>query len=342
MIKRIFPITLVLLVSCYYSPNKIELDKNINNKLSSIQSKSNVYPFDINKDFFPLYEDSYWKYNIYDNSGNLVNTLTKTLSSSKGESITLDNINKYYITSFHKTYSNNASSVKDKEGFDYIRRQNNKLAFGKFDSINYYPQGIKPNNLIDLNAFRPFIDFDKSKTEKVTVKAGTFDCIKAKFDIAPLDSYTIWYAKGIGEVKRIRDGSGIYKFTYELIKYSLGNKQFFVRNEKMNFNNISKTLIEKANNIKNDYIKLNQLPSDLFDVKNDSSVLVDKYVIKNNVNDTYEIYFQNKSVFSKNDINLVITFDLEFNIKDILVSGENNSKPIYKGKIVDKIPSLKG
>ncbi|GIW21244.1 MAG: hypothetical protein KatS3mg068_0251 [Candidatus Sericytochromatia bacterium] len=192
----------------------------------------------------------------------MVSTLTKTLSYQKGESITLDNRNKYYISSFYKSYSN-SSAVKDKDGFDFIRRQDNKLAFGKVDSINYYPQGIKNNSLIDLNAFRPFINFDKAKTEKITVKAGTFDCIKARFDIAPLDAYTIWYAKGIGEVKRIRDGSGIYTFTYELTEYSLGEKKFFIKDEKMDISSLPKTLVEKANAIKLEYIKLNQLPEKL-------------------------------------------------------------------------------
>lgn len=338
MIKRFFPLTLVFLISCS-NFNQVEVN-NVSEEIISSQSKSDIYPFDVNKDFFPLYESSYWKYDVYDNAKNLVSTLTKTLSSQKGESITLDSRNKYYVTSFHKTYSN-ASSVKDKDGFDFIRRQDNKLAFGRVDSINYYPQGVKTNSLIDLSAFRPFISFDKTKTEKITVKAGTFDCVKARFDIAPLDAYTIWYAKGIGEIKRIRDGSGMYTYTYELSEYSLGSKQFFVRTEKMNFNDLSKTLIEKANIMKTDYIKLNQLPENLFDIKPSSSISVDKYAIKNNVNKTYEVYFQNKSIMSKDDVNLVISFDLDFNVKNISVNGENNSKAVYKGKIVDKLPTLK-
>jgi len=336
MIKRFFPLTLIFLISC--SDLNIS-NTNINEQLLSSQSKSDLYPFDINKDFFPLYENSYWKYDIYDSSKNLLSTLTKILTYQKGESITLDSRNKYYISSFYKSYSN-PQSVKDKDGFDFIRRRENKLAFGKVDSINYYPQGIKNNSLIDLNAFRPFINFDKSKTEKITVKAGTFDCVKARFDIVPLDSYTVWYAKGIGEIKRVRDGSGIYNFTYELSEYSLGEKKFFIKNEKMDFNSLPKTLIEKANLMKNDYIKLNQLPENLFDIKSDSSIFVDKYAIKDNVTKNYEIYFQNKSLNSKDNINLLINVDLEFNIKSISVNGENNNKPTYKGKIVDKLPTL--
>lgn len=334
MIKKIVPLIFMFLISC----SDLNISYN-NEQITSFQLRNDLYPFDINKDFFPLYENSYWKYDVYDSSKNLVSTLTKTLSYQKGESITLDNRNKYYISSFYKSYSN-SSAVKDKDGFDFIRRQDNKLAFGKVDSINYYPQGIKNNSLIDLNAFRPFINFDKAKTEKITVKAGTFDCIKARFDIAPLDAYTIWYAKGIGEVKRIRDGSGIYTFTYELTEYSLGEKKFFIKDEKMDISSLPKTLVEKANAIKLEYIKLNQLPENLFDVKSDSYVFVDKYAIKNNITKSYQVYFQNKSFNSKDDINLVLNFDLDFNIKNISVNGENNSKAIYKGKIVDKLPSI--
>lgn len=308
--------------------------------INAVTHKNSAYPFDTQKDFFPLYNASSWSYDVYDKEKKLVTTLTKTLDVMNENSLDMDKKNNYYVVALKKTYSN--PEVKDKEPYEFLRRRDTQIAYGKYDNIGYYPDNRKNvTNGFDPNAFRPFINFQKAKTEKITVKAGTFDCLKAEFSIAPLDKYTIWYAKGIGEVKRIVDSSGFRSYTYELSSYNLSS-QFMLRREYLTSDKAPEAVMNLADLIKTDYLTLNELPKDLFERKSGNTLFVEKTIAIDNYKKVYEINFVNRSLVSKDNVNLTIVLNAHDNrVQNLLVTGHNNSKPQYNGKVVDKLPSIK-
>jgi hypothetical protein len=304
-------------------------------------TKDTVYPFDIQKDFFPLYNPTSWKYEIYDQKTNkYITSLTKTLDVNNENSLDLDNKNNYFVVSLKKSYAT-PGVFKDKEPYEYFRRRDNQLAYDRTDNLAYYPGKTKTSSRsgYDPYQFRPFSNFAANKLETVTVKAGTFQCLKSEFTLG-LDSYTIWFAKGVGEVKRIRDTSGFYTYRYELSEFNNSNKQFVLSKEFITISDLPATVKEKASFIKNEYLKINELPADLFDGKPSSSIFVDIRVLRHNRENSYEIVYVNKSLISKDNVNFTVLLANDMTIKNMAAFGENQEKPVYKGKIVDKLPTL--
>jgi len=309
-------------------------------KISSyrVDKKDTVYPFDNQKDFFPLYNTSSWNYEVYDQEKKLVTTLTKTLDVQNENSLDFDKKNNYYIVSLKKNYAN--QQIKDREPFEYLRRRENQIAYGKYDQLGLYLDKKNDSNAYDPYKFRAFVDFQKAKTEKITVKAGTFDCLKAEFAIAPLDKYTIWYAKGIGEVKRIVDSSGFRSYTYELSSYNL-SAQFMLRREYLTNDRLPENILKLADEVKSNYLTLNELPKDLFERKSNNTIFVEKNIAIDNYKKVYELSFINRSLVSKDNINLTLVLNVADNaIQNLSVTGQNKAKPIYNGKIVDKLPTI--
>lgn len=301
------------------------------------QSKDSVYPFEVNKDFYPLYNSTSWKYDVYDvKSNKLITSVKKTLDVSNEASLELDKKNNYYVVALKKSYSD--PTIKDPEVYEFIRRRNNQLAFGKLDDLTYYPEKQKSSNAFNPLDFRAFVDFGSKKTETVKVKAGTFECIKTEFTLK-MDKYTIWYAKGVGEVKRLKEGY-FNGFKYELSEYSNAAKQFVLTKEVLPLTEVPTKIIEKINVIKNDFIKVNELPNDIFTMKN-TSIFVDIKALKDNNKKIYEITFTNRGLSSKDNVNLIITTSLEGSVLNVMITGENNSlKATYKGKVIDKLPLI--
>jgi hypothetical protein len=310
--------------------------------ISAESTKDTIYPFETQKDFFPLYNTSTWKYDIYNEKDNkFITSLTKTLDVANEDSLDHDKTNNYFVVSLKKSYAN-PLAFKDKEPYEYFRRRDNQLAYGKLDNLAYYPGNVKTNakrGSYDPYLFRPFSAFPTSKLETVTVKAGTFQCVKSEFTLG-LDSYTIWYAKGIGEVKRIRDTSGFYTYRYELSEFNNSNKQFLLSKEVISISDLPSTIKEKTALIKNEYLKINELPANLFDLKPSNSIFVDVRVLKHNREGVYEVVYINKSLVSKDNVNFSVLVGQDTTVKNISAFGENQSKPVYNGKIVDKLPSL--
>lgn len=330
-LSLILPSIVLSIVTACSNQQIIQTDVNELTTISSSNSlKTSAYPFDVNKDFFPLYDQSFWKYEVFDSKNKLVSTLTKTLNATSNESsIELDNKNKYYVTIMKKEYSN--QEVKDKTTYEYLRRRDNQLAYGKFDNLTYYPSS---NKSFDPYDFRPFIKFESNKLETVKVKAGSFQCLKTEFTLG-MDKYTIWYAKGVGEVKRVKEGY-FDSYTYSLSEYSNTSKQFVIRKENLDFNKLPKNIIEKCESVKSSYLKINQLPADLFE----SKVLVPKTAYNDFVKNVFEITYSNRGISLKEVVTLKVLVDKDGNIKDMLVSGDGVEKPTYNGKLVDKLPTL--
>ena len=327
------------LVACGTNTSNLPSSDRVNSL--SVNTKDSVYPFELQKDFFPLYNASTWKYDIYDKDNKLVTNVTKTLDVNNEDSLDFDKKNNYYVVSLKKTYAN-PTAIKDKDPFEYFRRRDNQLAYGKMDNLYYYPGKAKAEKgSYDPYLFRPFSTFPTSKLETVTVKAGTFQCVKSEFSIAPLDKYTIWYAKGVGEVKRIYDRSGFSTFRFELTEFSNTEKQFLLKKEIISLKELPASLTSKTNMVKNEYLKINELPLDLFEIQSSSSIYTDIIVFHDNSKNTFDINFVNKSLISKDNINLHVSLSSDAGVKNISVFGENQGKPIYKGKVVDKLPVIK-
>lgn len=323
-------VILSAVTACGVTQQNTPIDISNVSSTSSSSIKETTYPFDVNKDFFPLYNQSYWKYEVFDSKNKLISTLTKTLDATNNESsIEIDNKNKYYVTVMKKEYSN--TEVKDKATYEYIRRKDNQLAFGKFDNLTYYPS----KGSFDPYAFRPYIKFESNKLETVKVKAGSFQCLKTEFTLG-MDKYTIWYAKGIGEVKRVKE-EYFNSYTYALSEYSNSTaKQFVIRKENIDFDKLPKNVVEKAESAKVSYLKINQLPSDLFETK----VLTPKVAYNDFVKNAYEINYSNRGISLKEVLTLKVLVDKDGNIKDMVVTGDGAEKPTYNGKLVDKLPTL--
>lgn len=305
---------------------------------SQIQSnlKADVYPFDVKKDFYPLYEGSNWKYEIFDKNKKLLGTSTKSVNSNSLDSIESDKKNNYFIISMKKDQNVNTN---EKSEFEQIRRQGNKLAFGRYDNPLYYPSGSeKITKAFDPYLFRPFVDFAaNNKTETIKVKAGTFQCVKTEFTIN-LDAFTIWYAKDIGEIKRIKESSYGNYFNYELSEYNLPSKNFVIKKDSLSLDKIPTNIKYKAELAKKEYLKINQLPEGLFD---SSSFLgfATAYVSHDNIKNLYDISYVSKSLAGKDNVRLQLSLDHESNIKNMSTLNENNEKSTYKGTVVDKIPT---
>ena len=330
-------LSLISLVGCNVESSNILLPDN---NISALSTKDSAYPFDVNKDFFPLYNQTFWKYDVFNDKNQVISTLTKTLDVSNENSVELDNENKYYVVGFKNEYSNPAA-IKDTT-YDYFRRKDNQVAYGKTDNLTYYPdpksKNVAVNSSYDPYQFRPFVIFNNPKLEQVKVKAGTFQCVKSEFTLG-LDKYIIWHAKGIGEVKRIKESlKGTFRF--ELSEYNNTVKQFAIRKETLEFKNLPANISSKAIQMKADYLRVNQLPENLFEGVSSSSILIQKTATFDHYTKTYEIRFINKSIISKNNVNLLISSDKEGNIKGVNAFGENNDKPMYNGKVVDKLPAI--
>ncbi len=339
-LSKMFVSSLILLSfsSCSSSVNTTDVINNQNVNIQTNQTKEDIYPFELNEDFFPLYNATQWKYDIFDTKTNkLVTTLTKTLDASNESSLEHDKKNNYYLIGLKKSYS---TDVKDTEAFEFIRRRANQLAFGKIDDLTYYPDKQKDNISKTYNPydFRAFSDFSSSKLETVKVKAGTFQCIKSEFTLK-LDKYTIWYAKGIGEVKRIKQGY-FNGFRFELSEYNNTAKQFVLSKQTISLRDLSTDIQAKANAVKDQFLKLNGLPNDIFLLKSSSTILIENRVLKDNYKKTYQIHYVNKSLASKENVTLVVYMSFDGSVKHIIVAGEENAKPIYQGKIVDKLPLI--
>jgi hypothetical protein len=280
-----------------------------------------------------------WKYDVYDTKSNkFITSVTKTLDVSNESSLEVDKKNNYYLVALKKSYSD--PSIKDPETYEFIRRRNNQLAFGKLDDITYYPD--KQNSIskgFNAYEFRPYSDFSSTKLESVKVKAGTFQCIKSEFTLK-LNKYTIWYAKGVGEVKRIKEGY-LNGFRYELSEYNNAAKQFVLAKEVVTLKDLPTELQTKVNTLKDDFIKINDLPNDLFTIKSNNTIFVENKVTKNNYKKMYEISFINKSLASKDNVNLNIDASIDGKIVNVNVVGENSDKATYKGKTIEKLPLIK-
>ncbi|MFN8577934.1 MAG: hypothetical protein U0354_13870, partial [Candidatus Sericytochromatia bacterium] len=318
------------------SPDLLNQEQIIN---AQSQSKDSIYPFDINKDFYPLYNSTQWKYDVYTTENNkLITSMTKTLDVSNEASLELDKKNNYYIVALKKSYSD--PNIKDPQTYEFIRRRNNQLAFGKFDDLTYYPS--KQNSIskdFDPYNFRAYSDFNSGKLETVKVKAGTFQCIKSEFTLK-MDTYTIWYAKGVGEVKRIKQGY-TNGFRYELSEYNSSAKQFVLAKETMTLKDLPSDLQTKVNTLKDEFIKINELPNDLFTMKTSNTIFVENKVVKDNYKKQYEISFTNRSLSSKDNVTLIIDCLIDGTVKNVTVVGENNTKATYKGKTIEKLPLIK-
>lgn len=333
---KLLAISCLLVINACSAVTNTNLDI-IQDQNVTAQSKSSLYPFDINKDFYPLYNSTNWKYDVYDSKSNkFITSVTKTLDVANESSLELDKKNNYYLVALKKSYSD--PSIKDPETYEFIRRRNNQLAFGKLDDLTYYPEQKSKNGFNPLE-FRPFVNFDSKKLETVKVKAGTFQCIKTEFTLK-MDKYTIWYAKGVGEVKRLKEGY-FNGFRYELSEHNNSAQQFVLTRELLSLNEVPAKIVEKVNTIKNDFIKLNELPSDVFTIKN-TSIFVENRVVKDNNKKLFHITFTNKGLSSKDNINLIIDTSFEGSIMNVMIEGENNStKATYKGKVIDKLPLIK-
>lgn len=315
---------------------QINLEQAVN--AQSTQTKADIYPFEVNKDFFPLYNATQWKYDVYDKSNKLVTTMTKVLDVSNEKSLEVDKPNNFYLVALKQSFSN--SEIKITEPYEYIRRRNNQLAYGKVDDITYYPdkQKSNPNKAYNPYEFRAFSDFSSSKLETIKVKAGTFQCIKSEFTLK-LDKYTIWYAKGVGEVKRLKEGY-FNGYRYELSEYNNTVKQFVLNREAMTVKDLPADIQTKSNAVKDQFLKLNSLPADVFSVKTSASIFVENKVVKDNYKKNYEISYINKSLSNKDNITLIVNISTDGTIKDVYVSDDNNGKPTYQGKVVDKLPLI--
>lgn len=308
---------------------------------TSIQStlKTDVYPFDTQKDFFPMYDKSTWKYDITDQNKKTIGTITKSIDSNNNESTEVDKKNNYYIISIKKLQT---VDTKEKGEFEILRRKGSQLSFGKYDLPLYYPEGsVKTPSKDAYNPynFRPFIDFSKaSKLETIKVKAGTFQCIKTEFTVN-MDKYTMWFAKDVGEVKRIKEQSYFNTYTYELSEYTNQVKAFVLKKEVLDMNSLSQNLKDKANLVKKEYLKLNNLPENLFESSNFLGFSA-IYVSYDNIKDVFDISYISKSPLGKDNIRLSVSLDKDSNIKSISTLNENNEKSVYKGNFVDKLPTL--
>ncbi|MFN8674195.1 MAG: hypothetical protein U0457_19195 [Candidatus Sericytochromatia bacterium] len=324
----------ISVLACQNSQNINNLEKNT--EIQSSIKKDSAYPFDSKSDYYPLYEGSSWKYEVFDKSKKSIGLTTRTINSNNSDSIEFDKKNNYFIVS-NKREQN--FTTNEKTEFEQIRRKGNQLAFGKYDSPVYYPSNEKSSKAFNPNDFRPFIDFSKNnKTETIKVKAGTFECIKAEFTIN-LDAYTIWYAKNIGEVKRIRESNYTSYYSYELSEYNQGAKNFVIKKEALDFNSLPDIIKTKAELAKKEYLKMNNLPEKLFD---SSSFLgfISTNVSHDNLKNLYDISFISKSLTKKDNVRLLVSFDHEANIKNMSTLNENNEKSTYNGSVVDKIPTL--
>lgn len=320
------------------SPNLIDNQAQTVNAQS--ETRDSVYPFEVTKDFYPLYNTTQWKYDVFDSKSNkLVTSVTKTLDVSNENSLELDKKNNYYLVALKKSYSD--ASIKDPEAYEFIRRRNNQLAFGKLDDLTYYPEKQKayPSKTYNAYDFRPYSDFSSSKLETVKVKAGTFQCLKSEFTLK-LDKYTIWYAKGVGEVKRLKEGY-FNGYRYELSEYSNAAKQFVLNKEVIGVKDLATDLQNKANAIRDEFIKINNLPSDLFSMKTNNTISVENKVVKDNYKKNFEISYINRSLSSKDNVTLVINAGTDGMIRNVAVIGDNNGKPTYQGKVTDKLPLIK-
>ena len=330
-------ITTLVLSSNSCSSDVSQINTNNQNNLVTAQSsnlKDSVYPFEVKKDFLPLYNQTQWTYDIFDKDNKFITSVTKSLDVSNENSLELDSKDNYYVVALKKTYSN-PDIAKDSEPFEFIRRRDNQLAYGRLDDITYYPEGGRSTRSYDPHQFRPYANFT-NKLESITVKAGTFQCVKSEFTLK-LDKYTIWYAQGIGEVKRIKEGY-FSSFRYELSKYDSISKVFVLNKEIIALKDVSTSIINKANEFKNQYLQLNKLPANLFDIKSSSSSISDIRIIRDNYKKVYEITYVTKN--DKDNVSLLVSLDNSNSVTNLSVSSDNNGKPIYQGKIVDKLPTL--
>src|SRR5438128_1029574 len=99
-------LTTLLLLSVFMAGCGIDTQQSLApvEQVQSQNVKASIYPFDVQKDFFPLYNTSNWKYDVFDKDNKLVTTLNKTLDVTNEFSLDHDIKNNYYVTALKKTY----------------------------------------------------------------------------------------------------------------------------------------------------------------------------------------------------------------------------------------------
>lgn len=286
-----------------------------------------------------MYDKSSWKYDITDQNKKVLGTVTRQIDSDNADSTEIDKKNNYYTISIKRVQT---VDIKEKGEFEMLRRKGTQLSFGKYDLPLYYPEGsVKTPSKDSYNPynFRPFIDFSKdNKLETIKVKAGTFQCIKTEFTVN-MDKYTMWFAKDVGEVKRIKEQNYFNTYTYELSEYNNTAKVFVLKKEVLDIKSVPTSLKEKADLVKKEYLKINNLPENLFE-SNNFLGFVAIYVSHDNIKDIYDISYISKSPLGKDNIKLSVSMDKDSNIKNLSTLNENNEKSVYKGNFVDKLPTL--
>jgi hypothetical protein len=126
-----------------------------------------------------------------------------------------------------------------------------------------------------------------------------------------------------------------------LAEFNNSEKQFLLKKEVISIKELPASITTKTNQVKSEYLKLNELPADLFEIQSSSSIYTEITAVHDNSKNTYDIHFVNKSLASKDNVNLHVSLASDASIKNLSVFGENQGKPTYKGKVVDKLPVIK-